>query len=153
MKFKKTVSLLLAGCMAASMAACGNGGDAKNSSSESTSESSKSTSEQLEAKEDDSEPVEINYATFMVGSHLSAKAEAKVIEEFNKEYEGKIKVNIEELPSDSAYIDKMKTLAASKALPDVVIGKEGIRELAVKNGQAVDLIPYLEADKIGRAHV
>lgn len=40
MKFKKTVSLLLAGCMAASMAACGNGGDAKNSSSESTSESS-----------------------------------------------------------------------------------------------------------------
>ena len=153
MKFKKTVSLLLAGCMAASMAACGNGGDAKNSSSESTSESSKSTSEQLEAKEDDSEPVEINYATFLVGSHLSAKAEAKVIEEFNKEYEGKIKVNIEELPSDSAYIDKMKTLAASKALPDVVIGKEGIRELAVKNGQAVDLIPYLEADTEWKKYV
>lgn len=82
----------------------------------------------------------------MVGSHLSAKAEAKVIEEFNEKYAGKIKVNIEELPSDSAYVDKMKTLAASKDLPDVVLGKEGIRELAVKNGQAVDLIPLLDED-------
>lgn len=84
--------------------------------------------------------------TFMVGTHQSAEAEKKVIDEFNKKYEGKIKVNIEELPSDSAYVDKMKTLAASNALPDVVIGKEGIRELAVKNGQAVDLIPLLEED-------
>lgn len=137
MKFKKSVSLLLAGCMAMSMAACGNDGG----------ETSKSGGGEK------SEAVEINYATFMVGSHLSAKAEAKVIEEFNKQYEGKIKVNIEELPSDSAYVDKMKTLAASKALPDVVIGKEGIRELAVKNGQAVDLIPYLEEDAEWKKYV
>lgn len=92
------------------------------------------------------EVVEINYATCMVGAHVSAKAEEQIIKEFNEEYAGKIKVNIEELPSDDAYVDKMKTLAASKALPDVVLGKEGIRELAVKNGQAVNLMPYLEED-------
>lgn len=69
-------------------------------------------------------PVEIDYATFMVGTHQSAEAEKKVIDEFNKKYEGKIKVNIEELPSDSAYVDKMKTLAASNALPDVVTEKK-----------------------------
>lgn len=122
------MALLLVGCMAASLAACGSGEGKKN------------------AKKGGDGPVEIDYATFMVGTHQSAEAEKKVIDEFNKKYEGKIKVNIEELPSDSAYVDKMKTLAASNALPDVVIGKEGIRELAVKNGQAVDLIPLLEED-------
>ena len=128
MKLKKIMALLLVGCMAASLAACGSGEGKKN------------------AKKGGDGPVEIDYATFMVGTHQSAEAEKKVIDEFNKKYEGKIKVNIEELPSDSAYVDKMKTLAASNALPDVVIGKEGIRELAVKNGQAVDLIPLLEED-------
>lgn len=118
MKLKKIMALLLVGCMAASLAACGSGEGKKN------------------AKKGGDGPVEIDYATFMVGTHQSAEAEKKVIDEFNKKYEGKIKVNIEELPSDSAYVDKMKTLAASNALPDVVIGKEGIRELAVKNGQA-----------------
>ncbi|BES63643.1 ABC transporter substrate-binding protein [Gottschalkiaceae bacterium SANA] len=91
-------------------------------------------------------PVEISYATFMVGSHVSAEAEKQIIDEFNEAYEGKIKVVIEELPSDEAYVNKMKALAASKALPDVAIGKQGIRELAIKNGQAVDLMPLLEAD-------
>ena len=113
MKLKKIMALLLVGCMAASLAACGSGEGKKN------------------AKKGGDGPVEIDYATFMVGTHQSAEAEKKVIDEFNKKYEGKIKVNIEELPSDSAYVDKMKTLAASNALPDVVIGKEGIRELAV----------------------
>ena len=89
-----------------------------------------------------------NRLCYIYGRYSSVCGSRKkmVIDEFNKKYEGKIKVNIEELPSDSAYVDKMKTLAASNALPDVVIGKEGIRELAVKNGQAVDLIPLLEED-------
>lgn len=91
-------------------------------------------------------PIEITYATFMVGAHASAAAETEVIEAFNKQYEGKIKVVVEELPSDDAFVDKMKTLASSKSLPDVVIGKNGIRELAIENGQAVDLKPYLDAD-------
>ena len=91
-------------------------------------------------------PIEITYATFMVGAHASAAAETEVIEAFNKQYEGKIKVVVEELPSDDAFVDKMKTLASSKSLPDVVIGKNGIRELAIENGQAVDLKPFLDAD-------
>lgn len=135
MKAKKLAAMLLASCMTLSLAACGSGNDEKGSGGSSDG------------------PVEIDYATFMVGTHQSAKAEKKVIEEFNKEYEGKIKVNIEELPSDSAYVDKMKTLAASNALPDVVVGKEGIRELAVKNGQAVDLMPLLEEDEQWKSEI
>ena len=102
MKFKKIMALLLAGCMTVSLAACRNDEEKKN------------------AQGNGEGPVEVDYATFMVGTHQSAEAEKKVIDEFNKKYEGKIKVNIEELPSDSAYVDKMKTLAASNALPDVV---------------------------------
>ena len=161
MKLKKLMALLLTGCMVFSLTACGGNGDKEKTDGgekETAQETSQETetdgdSEESQEEADSGEAVEIDYATFMVGSHLSAKAEAKVIEEFNEKYEGKIKVNIEELPSDSAYVDKMKTLAASKDLPDVVLGKEGIRELAVKNGQAVDLIPLLEEDAEWKAEI
>lgn len=99
-----------------------------------------------EKEETKDEPIEVSYATFMVGSHTSAEAETEVIEEFNRLHEGEIKVVVEELPSDDAFVDKMKTLASSKNLPDVIIGKNGIRELAIDNGQAVDLKPYLDED-------
>ncbi len=145
MKLKKVLALLVSLTLVASMTACSksntptNGNDAT-----SVTEDPASTAE--EGSNEAKEPVEISYATFMVGAHASAAAEKEVIDAFNKEYEGKIKVVIEELPSDDAYVNKMKTLAASKSLPDVVMGKNGIRELAVANGQAVDLIPFLTAD-------
>ncbi|GKX30789.1 sugar ABC transporter substrate-binding protein [Vallitalea longa] len=126
---KKAMALMITLTMVFTLAACGN----KDKKSDESSNGSK--------------PVEITYATFMVGSHVSAAAEKEVLDEFNKKYEGKIKVKVEELPSDDAYVNKMKALAASGALPDVINGKNGLRELAVKNGQAVDLIPFLEADE------
>lgn len=127
---KKAMALMVTLTMIFTLAACGSKDNKK------TGESSK-----------ENKPVEITYATFMVGSHVSAAAEQEVLDEFNKKYEGKIKVNVEELPSDDAYVNKMKALAASGALPDVINGKNGLRELAIKNGQAVDLIPFLEADE------
>ncbi len=137
---KKVLRFLAAGLVATtafSMVGCG-------STDSATKE--EGTVEDAEVPASGDGPIEISYATFMVGSHASAEAETEVIEAFNKEYEGKIKVVVEELPSDDAFVDKMKTLASSKSLPDVVIGKNGIRELAIENGQAVDLKPYLEAD-------
>ena len=136
---RKLLRLLATGLVATSalsLVACG-------SSSASTGEG---TVEDAQVPTNGDGPIEISYATFMVGSHASAEAETEVIEAFNKEYEGKIKVVVEELPSDDAFVDKMKTLASSKSLPDVVIGKNGIRELAIENGQAVDLKPFLEED-------
>ena len=143
-RLAKSLACIMAATMALSLAACGSektGEETVVSTSTETTETSASTE-----TTSDSEPVEISYATFMVGTHASAQAEAEVIAEFNKLYEGKIKVNVEELPSDDAFVDKMKTLASSKSLPDVLIGKNGIRELAIKNGQAVDLKPFLDAD-------
>jgi raffinose/stachyose/melibiose transport system substrate-binding protein len=88
----------------------------------------------------------ISYPTYLVGSHLGAKTETKLIKEFNEDNAGVYQVEVEELPSDQSYLEKMKVLASADSLPDVVEGKNGILELAIKTGRAVDLTPYLEAD-------
>ena len=88
----------------------------------------------------------ITYPTYRVGSHLHAKAESTLINGFNEKYAGTYKVEVEELPSDQSYVEKMKVLASADSLPDVVEGKNGVLELAIKTGRAIDLTAYLEAD-------
>lgn len=143
---KRMMALLASMTMVMSLAACG-GNDTKTTSNTTTEKKQETTADAAATSNETSDgPVEITYATFMVGSNTSASAEADVINAFNEKYEGKIKVVVEELPSDEAFVDKMKVYASSKTLPDVIIGKQGIRELAIENGQAVDLKPYLDED-------
>ncbi|WP_026508274.1 ABC transporter substrate-binding protein [Butyrivibrio sp. MC2013] len=142
---KRKTERVLAALMAATMLA-GCGATSKTEKTEEIPAEAQETALSDSADESSDGPVEISYATFMVGSHASAEAETEVINAFNEQYEGKIKVVVEELPSDDAYVDKMKVLAASKSLPDVLIGKNGIRELAIENGQATDIKPYLDED-------
>jgi raffinose/stachyose/melibiose transport system substrate-binding protein len=97
------------------------------------------------------EVITINYPTFNVGAHVSAKSETAMLDRFNQLYGEEIKIEIEEYPGDIAYIDKMKVLAATKELPLVVGGKNGVKDLAVKNGQAVDLRKFFEQDPEFRA--
>lgn len=99
------------------------------------------------------EEIVITYPTYRVGTHVSAKTEAKLIEGFNTKFAGKYRVEIEELPSDAAYTEKMKVLASSNALPDVVEGKDGILELGIRNGQAIDLTAMLNADPTFKAEI
>ncbi len=132
--FKSSTALLLAGMMAVSMVGCSG---SNGSASKAPAATSNSTS---------GEVVTIKYPTYRVGSHLSAKAEKEIIDGFNEKYKDKIKLEVEELPSDQAYVEKMKVLAASNALPDVVEGKDGVLELAIRNGQAIDLSAYVNAD-------
>jgi raffinose/stachyose/melibiose transport system substrate-binding protein len=90
--------------------------------------------------------VVLNYPHYAVGTHLSRPAWEAFYKRFTEKYQGQISLKIEELPSDTVYTDKMKVLAASRELPDVVDGKNGVRDLAVQNGQAVDLKPFLDRD-------
>lgn len=90
--------------------------------------------------------VVLNYAHYAVGTHLSRPAWEAFYKRFNDKYKGQIELKVEELPSDTVYTDKMKVLAASRELPDVVDGKNGVRDLAVQNGQAVELTSYLSKD-------
>lgn len=130
-------AILLAGILAASVAGCSGNGNATSSAAANTSAVGTASN---------SGEVVIKYPTYRVGTQVSAKAEKKIIDGFNEKYKGKIKVEVEELPSDQSYTDKMKVLASSNALPDVVEGKDGVLELAIRNGQAIDLASYVNAD-------
>jgi raffinose/stachyose/melibiose transport system substrate-binding protein len=92
------------------------------------------------------EGVVITYPTYRVGSHLSAKSETLLVNGFNEKFKGQYTVEIEELPSDQSYVEKMKVLASANSLPSVVEGKNGVLTLAIKTNSAIDLNPYLEAD-------
>jgi ABC-type glycerol-3-phosphate transport system substrate-binding protein len=94
----------------------------------------------------DEDRVVVNYTTFSVGTHLSAPIEREVFKRFNDKYGKEIRLVVEELPSDSAYNDKMKVLVVSGGLPDVVDGKDGLRDILIQSGNAVDLRPYLDSD-------
>lgn len=137
---KKMLAIILSIGMALSVSACG-GVDKENAKSNDATAEKTSSSQATSGKE-----VVIKYPTYRVGTHLSAGSEKIFIDGFNEMYRGKYRVEVEELPSDGAYVEKMKVLASSKALPDVVEGKDGIYELAVRNGQAIDLTEMLSAD-------
>ena len=91
-------------------------------------------------------PVTIRYLTFRCGNHDAAAAEKIFIDGFGEQYKGKIALNVEYLPSDQVYYEKLKVLAASNDLPDVFEGNLGILETAVASGQAVDMTEYINAD-------
>ena len=90
--------------------------------------------------------VKIKYPHYQVGTHTHARLEQTLIEMFQQEFGDQYELVIEDLPSDTEYTNKMKTLAATKELPDLIDGKNGLRDLAIKNGQCVDLKPFLDAD-------
>lgn len=90
--------------------------------------------------------VVLAYTTFSVGTHLAAPVEKAVFARFNEKYGREVRLVVEELPSDSAYNDKMKVLAVSGGLPDVIDGKDGLRDIVQQSGKLVDLKPYLDAD-------
>ncbi len=92
-------------------------------------------------------PVKIRIATFQVGVNSSAPWFSAVVDAFNQEYDGKIKLEIEEIPGDQAYVDKMKTYISMKDLPDLFFtGGYNIMDDALSADALVDLTPYFEAD-------
>ena len=127
------------------LAACSN--NEESTSSETTDTSTDTSTEATETQE----VITIKYPTFNVGAHVTAKSEEVIINAFKEKFKGQIELELEEYPGDQAYIDKMKVLAATKELPLVVGGKNGVKDLAVKNGQAVDLRTFFEQDPDFRA--
>jgi raffinose/stachyose/melibiose transport system substrate-binding protein len=91
-------------------------------------------------------PVKITYATYRVGKQVTAAAETKIINDFKAKYGNEVDLQVEEIPDDQTYIDKMKVLAASNNLPDIVEGKDGINDILIKGNLATPLNEYLDAD-------
>ena len=96
--------------------------------------------------------VEIHYPTYEVGAQVGAEAEKIIIDTFNEEYDGQYKIVKEEIPSEQGYHDKMKVLASSGDLPDLVNGKS-IWRVVIPSGQVRDLMPYLEKETQYRTEI
>lgn len=133
---KSCLSMSMVVAVTASLIGCGSSLDEKAPDSK-TADTTK-----IEAKS----PVTIKYPTYRVGTHSSAAMEKAQIEKFNEKFGNDIKVEVEEIPSDTAYNDKMKILAASGDLPDVVMGKNGINEILIKGNLATSFNDYLDKD-------
>ncbi len=99
------------------------------------------------------QPIKILYPTYRVGVQVSSETERRLINEFKEQYGNEVDVIVEELPSDTVYTDKMKILAASNELPDIVEGKNGMLDIAVRGNQAWDLTDFLNADPEFRAEI
>ncbi len=136
---KRPVILMLTALLITSLTACGSQPAAGNTSSASGTSDPQSGTETTKA-------VTITYPTYRVGTHASAAMEKEQIAKFNEKYGNEIKVQVEEIPSDTAYNDKMKILAASGDLPDVVMGKNGINEILIKGNMATPFNDYLDKD-------
>ena len=132
MKRKKSIAILLIAAMCIIvLAGCGN-------SSKETGSSAK--------------VIEINFPTFWVGVNTTAPWFKERVETFNKKYEGKYKVVVEEIPGDQNYIDKMKVLYASNSLPDV-ISTGGYNLIDMMKDKLVDLTPYLDKDSNWKSRI
>ena len=127
---KKFLALLLAFIMLLALAACG--------AKEPVADDSDAA---------DGGEIVINYPTFQVGINTSAPVIAKLVEEFNAEYAGKYRIEIEEVPGDANYADKMKVMMSTGELPVVVYGAGyKLLDLALEAGLVVDLTDAVNAD-------
>lgn len=139
MKRRKVAAIMLTGTMMISMlAGCGGNGNEKDLGGDSASK--------------DDGVVTINYPTFQCGVNTAAPVVAQLIEEFNKEYEGKYQIKMEEVPGDANYVDKIKVQLGTGDLPPVVYGAGyNLLDLALAKDLVVDLTDKVNADSEWKA--
>jgi len=143
--YKTGFALAGALILAMSVSACGSKNSAENSGAAATAGSGNAAAAKA--------PVKISYLTFRVGTHASAKMEEEQIKQFNAKYGNEVEVVVEEIPSDAAYVDKIKILAASGDVPDVVMGKDGINDVLIKGNLATPFNDYLDKDPEWKAAI
>lgn len=144
--YRTGLTLACALLLTASVTACGSENAAKNNGA-AASPGSGNAGAAAKA------PVKISYLTFRVGTHASAKMEEEQIKQFNAKYGNEVEVVVEEIPSDAAYVDKIKILAASGDVPDVVMGKDGINDVLIKGNLATPFNEYLDKDPDWKAAI
>ena len=137
-KAKKLIVLLMCAAIVLSLAACGSQPAA--TSAPAATQAPAATAAPTPAGE-----ITINFPCIWVGTDSKAAYLAKMVEDFNKENAGAIKVVIEEQTDYQAYRDKMRTTITAGSAPDICVLDTtfDIRELAA-SGKFMDLTPYLD---------
>ena len=135
---KKVTALLLFGIMSISLVACSNTSINSSSNSDQTDQSSDSSSNE-------------NVTTITVSSRYGSdnpdeEYYRKQVEEFNNLNNG-IKVVMDNIPTESDYLDKLRTSFANGDTPNVFIEYGGSRTLDYLESDAlVNMQPYFESD-------
>ena len=87
----------------------------------------------------------INFPSIWVGTDSKAAYMSELVEKFNEENAGKIKVVVEEQTDYQAYRDKIRTTITTGSAPDLCILDTTFDIKAyAESGKFMDLTPYLE---------
>ena len=133
MKMKRWLSCALALVMLLGLVGCGGGTD-EDTSSDGGSEST-------------GDEIVINYPTFQVGTNTAAPVVAELVNRFNEEYAGQYRIEIEEVPGDANYAERIQVQISSGQLPPVVYGGGyNLLDLALEADLVVDLTDVVNAD-------
>lgn len=94
---------------------------------------------------DKKEPIVISVPTYKAGQNTGAKFFVPQVDRFNTKYEGKYKIELEQVPEES-YKQKIEQLAQQKKLPALVEGGNStwIEKYVIPNNIYYDLGPWLE---------
>lgn len=135
-KAKRIVAMLLAVLMSTGLAACGD-------SSQKKAEGGDNAGGKV---------IEASFPSYLTGENVGAKFFLPQVERFNKKYEGKYKLKVEEVPQAS-YADKIKQLAQQKKLPVLIhspssggIDVQWFRNVVIKNNMSYDLKNFLDSN-------
>ena len=134
---KKFIALTLALLMVLSLAACG-------SSAATTQPAQSDAQTEAPAEASPAGEIVINFPCIWVGTDSKAAYLAQMVEDFNAENAGSIKVVIEEQTDYQAYRDKIRTLVTTGDVPDVCIldGTYDVQAYTA-SGKFMDFAPYL----------
>mgnify|MGYP004614248285 FL=1 len=137
-KVQRLIVLILALAMCFSLAACGSSGTQQPAQSEGQTE---------QPAENNGTPageIVINFPCIWVGTDSKAAYLAKMVEDFNAENAGSIKVVIEEQTDYQAYRDKIRTTITTGSAPDICILDTTFDIKAYQeSGKFMDLTSYL----------
>lgn len=95
------------------------------------------------------DPVEITFIHGFGSSDKEHQAMRRIYKDFEKEHP-EIHINMISMPSSEDVIAKTRDLLTVGEVPDLIFtageGRESVYRFMVENGDAVDLMPYVEAD-------
>ncbi len=144
---KKLIALLLAAVMVFALAACGQQAAAPAAAPAApAAEKPAEAAPAADAAPAAAGEIVINFPSIWVGTDSKAAYMAQLIDAFNAENAGAIKVVVEEQTDYQAYRDKIRTTITTGAAPDLCILDTTFDIKAyAESGKFMDLTPYLDA--------
>lgn len=143
---KKLIALLLAAVMVFALAACGQQAPAPAAAPAAEKPAEAAPAEAAPAEAAPAGEIVINFPSIWVGTDSKAAYMSKLVEDFNAENAGAIKVVVEEQTDYQGYRDKIRTTVTTGSAPDLCILDTTFDIKAyAESGKFMDLTPYLEA--------